>query len=297
MLSGKSLWVQLLSEPSAGSDLAAARTRADRDGDEWVLNGEKVWSSFAQWSDFSMVLARTDWDVPKHAGLTMFIVPLDAEGVTIRPLTQISGDDEFCQEFLDDVHLPDSAVVGGMNRGWSVATSMFNHSRHMTAGAASTGPVFDKSRGGDPDPGRDLIDYVIEAGRASDPEVRGLVAELVIDNVVSGLLAARVAELSRRPGSNPAMATMAKLFGAVTVQRRYEIDLQIRGEDAMAWRPQDEGGFAPMHDYLWGRTATIAGGTHQVNNNTIGERVLGLPGEPSTDRDRPFREVLRCSKA
>ena len=106
--------MQLLSEPGAGSDLAAVRMRAEPDGDEWVLNGEKVWSSFAQWSDYAMVLARTDWDAPKHAGLTMFVVPLDAPGVTILPLRQISGDEEFCQEFFDDVRLPAAAVLGGV---------------------------------------------------------------------------------------------------------------------------------------------------------------------------------------
>ena len=292
MLSGQALWVQLLSEPAAGSDLAAARTRAERDGDEWVLNGEKVWSSYAQWSDYAMVLARTDWDVPKHAGLTMFILPLTAKGVTIRPLTQISGDEEFCQEFLDDVRVPADAVLGGVNRGWSVATSMFNHSRAMTAGAGTAGPVFDKSRGGDPDPGRELIDFCIAGGLAGAPEVRALVAELVIDNVVSGLLAARITALSRDPGANPALGTMGKLFGAAIVQRRCEIELDIRGESTMAWRSDDPQGPAPLHDYLWGRTATIAGGTHEVNNNTIGERILGLPAEPAVERKRPFRDVI-----
>ena len=295
MLRGESLWVQLLSEPGAGSDLAAVRTQAVRDGDEWVLNGQKGWSSYAQWSDYSLVLARTDWDVPKHAGLTVFIMPLEAPGVTIRPLRQISGEDEFCEEFLDDVRLPADAVVGTVNRGWSVTLSMFKHSRDMTGGAGA-GPTFDRSRGGDPDPGRDLIDFVLNAGHAADHHVRRLVAELVADNVVSGLLATRVSQLGRQPDANPAWGTMAKVFGAATLQRRREIELEVRAETTMAWRGDMEDGGAPLHDYLWARTATVAGGTHEVNNNTIGERILGLPAEAAVDRDRPFREVIRAAE-
>lgn len=296
MLRGEALWVQLLSEPAAGSDLAASRMRAERDGDEWVLTGEKVWSSFAQWSDYAMVLARTDWEAPKHAGLTMFIVPLDAEGLTIRPLRQISGDDEFCQEFLDEVRVPESDVLGGIGRGWAVATSLFNHSRNMTGGSADTAPVFDKTRGGDPDPGRHLIDAARRDGRAGDPEVRGLIAELVADNVVSGLLSLRVSRLMQREGTTPALGTMTKLFGCSIVQRRYDIELALQGEDSMAWSAGDERGPSLLHDYLWGRTATVAGGTHEVNLNTIGERVLGLPGERPVDRDRPFREVISAPR-
>jgi alkylation response protein AidB-like acyl-CoA dehydrogenase len=296
MLRGDALWVQLLSEPGAGSDLAAVRTQAVRDGDEWVLNGQKVWSSYAQWSDYSMVLARTDWDVPKHAGLTVFILPLDTKGVTIRPLKQISGEDEFCEEFLDDVRLPADAVLGAVNRGWSVTLSMFNHSRDMTGGAGGTGPTFDKSRGGDPDPGRELIDFAVGAGLAGDHHVRQLVAELVADNVVSGLLATRVSRRSRLPKANPAWGTMAKVFGAVTLQRRRQIELDVRGEATIGWRKEMEDGGSPLHDYLWARTATVAGGTHEVNNNTIGERILGLPTEPAVDRDRPFREVIRAAE-
>jgi alkylation response protein AidB-like acyl-CoA dehydrogenase len=293
MLRGEALWVQLLSEPEAGSDLAAVRTQAGRDGDEWILNGQKVWSSYAQWSDYSMVLARTDWDVPKHSGLSVFIMPLAATGVTIRPLKQISGEDEFCQEFLDDVRLPADAVVGAVNRGWSVTLSMFNHSRNMTAGAGGTGPTFDKSRGGEPDPGRELIDFAVKSGLAADPHVRQLVAELVADNVVSGLLATRVAQRARQPDANPALGTMAKVFGAVTLQRRRDIEMEVRGESTIGWRGEVGDGESTLHEYLWARTATVAGGTHQVNNNTIAERILGLPAEPAVDRDRPFRQMIR----
>lgn len=292
MVRGDAVWVQLLSEPNAGSDLAAVRMRADRDGDEWVLNGEKVWSSFAQWSEYAMVLARTDWDVPKHSGLTMFCMRLDTPGVTLRPLRQISGDEEFCQEFFDDVRLADAAVLGGVNRGWTVAGSMFDYSRLMTSGAGLTGPVFQKDRGGDPDPGRDLVEFVNAAGLGSDRRVRQLVAEVVVDNIVSGLLASRVAAAA---AANPATANMAKMFGSMVVQRRGEIDLELRGEPVIGWDPDAPAGDAPLFDYLKGRTASVAGGTHEVMKNNIGERVLGLPREAVADKDIPFKDVIRAA--
>ena len=293
MVRGDALWVQLLSEPNAGSDLAAVRMRADRDGDEWVLNGEKVWSSFAQWSDYAMVLARTDWDVPKHAGLTMFCMHLDTPGVTLLPLRQISGDEEFCQEFFDGVRLPDDAVLGGVDRGWAVAGSMFDFSRLMTSGAGLTGPVFQKDRGGDPDPGRDLVEFVNRVGLGGQPDVRRLVAEVVVDNIVSGLLASRVAAGA---DTNPATANMAKMFGSLVVQRRGEIDLELRGERVVGWESGDAAGGGPLFEYLKGRTASVAGGTHEVMKNNIGERVLGLPREAAADRDIAFRDIIRAAR-
>jgi alkylation response protein AidB-like acyl-CoA dehydrogenase len=177
MLRGEALWVQLLSEPGAGSDLGSLTTRATRDGDIWLLRGEKVWSTDAQHCDYAMVLARTDWEVPKHSGLTMFIVPMTAPGMTVLPLRQITGTAEFCQEFLDDVAVPHHDVLGGVNNGWAVATSLFNHSRTMTSGGGLAGPVFATSRGGDPDPGRDLIEWAKASGISQDGAVRQLVAE------------------------------------------------------------------------------------------------------------------------
>lgn len=286
MLRGDALWVQLLSEPGAGSDLAALRMRAVADGDEWVLTGEKVWSSFAQYCDYGIVLARTDWDAPKHAGLTMFGVPLRSPGLTVRPLREISGDDEFCQEFLDEVRVPAEAVIGGVNRGWTVTRSLFQHSRAMTSGDVSTGPAFDPARGGDPDPGRDLIDLAVRNGTSGDSRVRQLVADAVIDNVVSGLLADRVARTR-----DPALAGMSKIFGSAVLQRKARIDLELRGETAVAWLPEEPSGPRSIHDYMFSRTASVAGGTHEVILNTIAEQVLGLPREPGPDPNIPFREL------
>jgi len=290
MLRGEHLWVQLLSEPCAGSDLAALRTRAELVGDTWVLTGEKVWSSYAQWSDYGLLLARSNWDLPKHAGLSAYVVPLQSPGVVITPLRQLTGDAEFCQVFLDDVRVPLDALVGGENNGWAVVTSMFAHSRAMTAGAAMTGPVFQKSRGGEADPGRDLIDYVNSAGRGGDAAVRQLIVEVVVDNVASGLLAARVAA---DPDAHPVAATMAKMLGAEAVQRRREIELTLRGEEVAAWRPENDEDSQAVFRYLCDRTATVAGGTTEVMKNVIAEGILGLPREAVPDKNTPFREASR----
>jgi alkylation response protein AidB-like acyl-CoA dehydrogenase len=291
MLGGEAIWVQLLSEPSAGSDLAALRMRAVNDGDEWVLSGEKIWTSFGQFADYGIALARTDWDAPKHSGLTMFAVPMTRRGLTVMPLREISGDSDFCQEFFDEVRLPADAVIGEVNRGWAVALSLFQHSRSMTSGSGDAGPVMDKARGGDPDPGRDLIDFVNRTGRGADPLVRQLVAEAVVDNIVSGLLTARISA-SGRPG----LGNMGKAFGSVVLQRKAAIDLEIRGESAIGWRRDDHEDAAPMRNYMFARTATIAGGTHEIVLNTIGERVLGLPREPAVDKDVPFRETQEMGR-
>jgi alkylation response protein AidB-like acyl-CoA dehydrogenase len=290
MLRGEHVWVQLLSEPSAGSDLAALRTAARRAGGGWVLSGEKVWSSFAQWSDNALVLARSDWGVPKHAGLTAYVVPLDTPGVTVSPLRQLTGDAEFCQVFLDEVSVPLEARVGQENDGWAVATSMFAHSRAMTGGAALTGPVFQKNRGGEADPGRDLIDYVNGAGRGSDAAVRKLIADVVVDNIVAGLLATRV---TGDPDASPVAGTMAKMFGAEALQRRRQAELVLRGEEAVAWpEAADAEAARCAFRYLRDRTATVAGGTTEVMRNVIAEAVLGLPRDTPPDKNKPFRETV-----
>jgi alkylation response protein AidB-like acyl-CoA dehydrogenase len=289
MLRGEALWVQLLSEPGAGSDLAGLTTRASRDGDVWVLRGEKVWSTDAQHSDYAMVLARTDWDLPKHAGLSMFIVPFGADGLTVLPLPQITGSAEFCQEFLDDVVVPERDLLGGLNNGWAVATSLFNHSRTMTSGGGLAGPAFATSRGGHPDPGRDLIEWAHGHGVAADPSVRDLIAEARIDNRVSGWLAQRCVAAMRVGAMNPATGSLAKHFGVVVAQRRGEIGMELRGIEAVSG-PEGGPGQLEATAYLGSRTASVAGGTAEILRNTIGERLLGLPKEPAVDRDVPFSQ-------
>jgi hypothetical protein len=171
-----------------------------------------------------------------------------------------------------------------------VATSLFNHSRTMTSGGGLAGPVFATSRGGDPDPGRDLIEWATTRGVNLDGTVRQLVAEARIDNRVSGWLAERCVTAMRAGLMNPAAGSLAKHFGVEILQRRGEIDMELRGAEAISW-PENGRGGQPAVAYLGSRTASVAGGTSEILRNTIGERLLGLPKEPTVDRDLPFSQV------
>ena len=185
MLAGEELWVQFFSEPEAGSDLAGVRTRATRDGDRWILNGSKMWSSGAYYADYGMCLARTDWDVPKHKGLTWFAVRTDAPGVTVQPIREINGNEEFCQEFFDDVELTDDDVIGEVNQGWAVAQSMLVFERGVSAANLRPEPS-----GRELAP--DLVALARQVGREKDPLVRQLIARAHINDYAHSQLGQRV---------------------------------------------------------------------------------------------------------
>ena len=287
ILAGDELWCQFFSEPGAGSDLAGITTRATRDGDRWVLNGSKIWSSGAYYSDYGMCLARTDWDVPKHRGLTWFAVPTDAPGVTVRPIREINGEVEFCEEFLDDVELTDDDVIGEVNQGWTLAQTMLVFERGASGehGPMPTGP-------GELAP--DLVEVARKRGREGDPVVRQLIAHAHIDGYVLNQLRFRVAQHLRAGTAQSAgIASYAKLATGTTNARRARIGMEIGGGSALVWADGDLEGQRQALDYLNGRVMAIAGGTNEMQRNGIGERVLGLPREPSFDTDRPFSEVVR----
>jgi alkylation response protein AidB-like acyl-CoA dehydrogenase len=190
ILAGDELWVQFFSEPGAGSDLAGILTRAERDGDRWILNGSKIWSSGAYYADYGLCLSRTNWDVPKHRGLTWFAVPIAAPGVTVEPIRMISGEAEFCQEFLDDVELTDDDVIGEVDHGWPVAQTMLLFERGGGGGAA------DSALGGDRAGfAPDLVSLARRAGREHDEPVRQLVARAHVLDVVERLLRRRIVEV------------------------------------------------------------------------------------------------------
>jgi alkylation response protein AidB-like acyl-CoA dehydrogenase len=289
LLSGDALWCQFYSEPEAGSDLAGIRTRATRDGDEWVLSGSKIWSTGAHHADWAMCLARTDWDVPKHRGLTWFAVPTRAAGVTVRPLTQISGATGFCEEFLDDVVVPDSDVIGGVDQGWGVTQTMLVHERSVAEAS------------GDPREPRelapDLVAVARRAGRLDDPMVRQEIARVHADHWASFHLGRRIGERLRAAAiPEPAMAAYAKLAAGVLMPDRARVGVQIGGVDTLLWDDVD-GPPAATIDYLNGRMAAIAAGTNEIQRNAIGERVLGLPREPRFDAGKPFAEVVRDAQS
>ncbi|MFI5042716.1 MAG: acyl-CoA dehydrogenase family protein, partial [Acidimicrobiales bacterium] len=270
-----------------GSDLAGVTTRAERDGDRWILSGSKIWSSGAYYADYGMCLARTNWDVPKHRGLTWFAVRTGAPGVTVQPIQMINGDAEFCQEFFDDVELTDDDVIGEVDHGWTVAQTMLVFERG--GGAAEVPSTAPPASALAPD----LVVLAQRLGREQDPAVRQLIARAHVNDFVQRQLGNRVGGLLRASnGTDAGVAAYGKLAAGTFTAERARIGMEVGGAGALVWEPGDEQGMTTAVDYLIGRMPAIAGGTNEMQRNGIGERVLGLPREPAFDLDKPFREVV-----
>jgi alkylation response protein AidB-like acyl-CoA dehydrogenase len=294
MFSGDDVWIQLLSEPTGGSDLASAITRATRDGDEWVISGSKIWTSGADHSDMGMCVARTNWDVPKHRGLSVFIVPMDAPGLTIQPLRLVSGQTGFCQEFFDDVRVPADALLGDLNDGWAIATRLLVHERNVLNGgsehylppaggfAAMTTSASRRD---------DLVELAEATGQAGDPHVRQLVAEAYVNAKVGGQAGPRVVTAMRKGLVPPAASSILKLINSNHAVRRSDIAMELVGSSAVAWKPGDQASKARGIGYLSRQTAALVSGTSEIQRNIISERVLDLPREPAPDRELPFNQL------
>jgi alkylation response protein AidB-like acyl-CoA dehydrogenase len=290
VLAGEALVCQFFSEPSSGSDLAGARTRATKDGDQWVINGQKIWSTYAHLSDWGFCLARSNWDVPKHRGLTWFAVPSTAPGLTIRPIRQINETSEFCEDFFDDVVVPDRNRIGDVDHGWTVTQTMLVSER---GGGRPVG----SSEGVRPGPmAPDLVQLARRAGSLGDAVVRQKLARAHTIDFVGQALAARIAELGRLGRLDAGVAAYGKLFLGTYNPIRARLGVEIGGAQAMSWEPSDEHGADTSMAYLNSRIMSIAGGTNEMQRNGIGERALGLPREPSFDTNKPFTEVLRDAR-
>jgi alkylation response protein AidB-like acyl-CoA dehydrogenase len=294
MLRGEKLWAQMLSEPTGGSDLAGAITRATRDGDQYLINGSKVWTSQADFSDMAVLLARTDWSVPKHRGLTMLIISLDSPGLTINPLRLVSGGTGFCQEFFDDMPVPVANVLGNVNDGWNVVSRLLVHERNAVGGGS---PFHSMSVGGGPRGsaafgGGSLKDLAREMGTSSDLEVRQRVAEVHALGTVSGQLAGRVMQATAKEAMPPAAGSLLRLFGSTVGVAASDAGMVVAGVNAVIW-PDDRSapGSALGLGYLGRQGGSMASGTAEIQRNIISERVLGLPREPAADRDVPFDQV------
>ena len=295
ILRGDELWVQFLSEPSGGSDLAGCLTRAERDGDVFILNGSKIWSSSAYLSDYALCLARTNWDVPKHRGLTMFIVKIHQPGIQVEQIRQVDGSMEFCQEFFDDVAIPVSAVVGGIDDGWTVATRLLVHERNAVGGGSpyTSGRTIGHESSSADDP---LVALVKATGRAGDARVRELIARAHVDLLVRGQLIDRVSRGIASGTMSPSCSSIIKLFGADVVIGRAEIGLELAGVDGVVW-PLD--GTEANQARALGRSSlsrqgvALGGGSNEIQRNIISERVLGMPREYAADREVPYRDVRR----
>ncbi len=296
LFTGEEIWCQLFSEPGAGSDLASLATRAERDGDEWVINGQKVWTTAAHLARFGLLLARSDPGVPKHAGLTCFLVDMRAAGVDVRPLYQMTGEAEFNEVFFTDARVPDSARLGGVGEGWRVALTTLMHERVAIGGGVAergAGPISEAVR----------LWHERWAGDASPH------ALVLRDRLVQRWVAHEVARLTnlraahnRRAGIPGPEGSVAKLAYAEERKRATELCVDLMGADGMLYA-SDYPRVLPTELmssptdvrrlFLRARASSIEGGTSEIMRNILGERVLGLPAEPRNDRDLPWRDVPR----
>jgi alkylation response protein AidB-like acyl-CoA dehydrogenase len=286
-LRGDEVLVQLLSEPSGGSDLAGVITRAERRGDKWVINGAKTWSTGAFAADYGLLLARTNWDVPKHDGLTMFLVPMRSPGITLRRIKQVNGSTEFCEEFFDDLELDDDAVLGEVGKGWEVASRQLYHERRAVGGGSEFASGSGSENNQEEPP--DYTALLRAAGLCDSERVREAagralthraVWEQLIDHVYHGVL----------DGSLPPTAgSLIRLFQAEEVSLEVDTALAIAGSVGVVDGPADM--LFVGERYLSRQTAHLGGGTTEMARNVIGERVLGFPREYAADRGVPFNQV------
>jgi alkylation response protein AidB-like acyl-CoA dehydrogenase len=277
MLHGDEVWCQLFSEPAAGSDLAAVQTRArQQDDGSWRLTGQKVWTTNAQFASYGLLLARTDPDVPKHKGLTMFVVPIDAEGVTVRGLRQISGEAEFNEVFFDDVALDENAVVGGVGNGWGTGLTTLMFER-VTIGLGSEGMGYSSTRFADA--------IAADSHARRDPDVRHQLGEIASELLAvrfTGYRTLSALQKGQIPGPEAGLAKVTIVAGAI---KAGDLIADVLGPDALT----EDSQWAYMISFLPGLKS--AGGTEEILRNTVGERVLGLPPEPRLDKGIPFSEL------
>ena len=283
ILSGKERWLQFLSEPSGGSDLAGLLTSATRDGDSFIVNGQKTWSTGAHLSDFALCPVRTNWDVPKHKGISVLIVDLKTPGIEIRRIKQINGGSEFCEEFFTDAVIPTSNLVGEENEGWRVARGLLEIEHAWVgrggAGSSSSGRSVDS-----------LVALAKRSGIDEDRGVRRQVVGLHVAAQVQRLVAMRVADGVAAGKLAPGYGSLMKLGNDILAQRWAELGLSLAGAAGVAWGP-DLTLAKWSNTFLTSRSASIAGGTDEIQRNNVSERVLGLPREPMFDRDVPFNQV------
>jgi alkylation response protein AidB-like acyl-CoA dehydrogenase len=315
ILDGQEGWCQLFSEPGAGSDLASLQCKAERDGDEWVINGQKVWTSGAQIADLGMLIARTDANAPKHKGITYFVIEMDQPGIDVRPLREMTGRALFNEVFFDDARVPDSARIGDLGQGWAVANTTLANER-AGLGSGGSGAIGGAAPGakarmlgrrvGDlakqptqrlsaaqPKSGQMFQDLARENGLNDDPVVRQRLAELYMLTEIGRFTAMR-SRAAKASGKAPGPeANTAKLMMSKITRLSRDLGLELLGANGML-----AGKDAPMHGALqemalFAPAVSIYGGSDEIQKNIIGERVLGLPKEPDADRNKtmPFREL------
>lgn len=279
LLSAELTFCQLFSEPGAGSDLASLGTRAVRDGDEFVVSGQKVWNSAAQFCDWAFVLVRTDPDAPKHRGITFLLVDMASPGIEVRPLVQINGSAHFNEVFLDEVRVPIANVVGDIDGGWTVARTVLANEAAFIGGGPKT-PA-----------SANLRSLAANAGRTAEASVRQELAEIIIRERVVGWMGEQIQQAIRRGEMPPMDPGLIKLMTAANKVRTGNLAMRLRGPAALAGEAAET---TWSQVELMGRFAiSIGGGTNEVLRNNLGERALGLPREPGFSKDQPWRDIPR----
>lgn len=269
---GEIRWCQGYSEPGAGSDLAAIQTRAEDRGDHWIVNGQKVWTSYADKADWIFCLVRTDPEAPKHLGISFVLFDMATQGVSTRPITLISGKSPFCETFFDDVRVEKENLVGTLNRGWDVAKHLLAHERTMigamgeVGGGRPLGQVATGSIGLD------------DEGRLDEPMLRARIAELEVDAAAFRLAMERAGDQVKAGQAHPAIASMLKYYGSELNKRRHELLMAAGGSDALEWESERSKGGKAARDWLRTKANSIEGGTSEVQLNIIAKHLLQLPG-------------------
>jgi alkylation response protein AidB-like acyl-CoA dehydrogenase len=274
----------LYSEPGAGSDLAGVRTRADRRGDDWLITGQKVWTSGAQAAEYALLLARTDWDAPKHRGLSFFLMPMKQPGVDVRPLHQITGDSHFNEVFLDNAVVPGANLLGKENDGWKVLQTALAYERLVMGEGAG-----ERRQGSMRNNRLDLIGIARKQGRLNEPLIRQQIARALAYRQLNDLNIAR-AKAEMTQGTSSSIMSLGKLAMSRILHEDARVMTAILGSESLldgAESPQGaDANYRAFNAYM----TSIGGGTDQIQRNIIAERVLGLPREIEVDRDLPFRE-------
>lgn len=283
---GETRWCLLYSEPGAGSDLAGLRTRADRDGGDWIVTGQKVWTSFAKVADYGLLVARTDWDVPKHRGISFFIFPMRQPGVEIRPIHQITGESEFNEVFITEARVPHANLIGEPGGGWPVLQLALAHERRLMgdlARTARTSGEFEATKDS-------LIGMARAAGKLSDSFIRQQIARVEEYAAVNRWNTQRAKATDDRAEA-ATLLSLGKIAMSRILHQTARVQTEITGPESMFAGPDHPTGDAVTFRTLNAYFTSIGGGTDQIQRNIVGERVLGLPKEPEPYKDTAFRDL------
>jgi alkylation response protein AidB-like acyl-CoA dehydrogenase len=293
MLRGEEVWMQMLSEPSSGSDVAGALTTAVRDGDEWILNGSKIWTSGAWWADWALCLVRTNWDVPKHRGLSVFMLKIHQPGIEVQRIEMLDGSKDFCQEFITDVRIPDSDRIGDVDAGWTVGTRWMFLEKTLGVSPYVIRPK-GTMRGLNPWAPTAFV-VAKEVGRLDDPVARQLVGEAHALKIVGQEGLARIGRAISARRLSDQGAGMSRVIGNLTGARINDIIFELAGSSAVVWEEGDDELGDRGVEQLLRQMMSISGGSIEMSRNGVSERFLGMPREASGDYGVPFRDVPRGS--